>query len=218
MDPNRKRRAHRLLGTDRPDPELAKLSDEQLLAEYERVRSGEAQAERERAERESADPFFAYLHDLSDEELIAEYAAAQTALVAQLGAKTDAQLRAMLYAARGEPIAPLIEAEIERRRPKPEADVTLGYIAEPPVEPHAVVLQEPTAAELRQIETVARIVAEEDPRERWRLEQAAAMAEAVRLATEDGERQARRAHELGLAHPGERVGAGELLDILRRDV
>ena len=54
-------------------------------------------------------------------------------------------------------------------------------------------------------------------RARWRIGQAQAMAEAVRVAKIDGERQARRAHELGRAHPGERLGAGELVDMLLRE-
>lgn len=54
-------------------------------------------------------------------------------------------------------------------------------------------------------------------REQWDRLQAEAMNEAVRVAKEDGERQARRAHELGRAHPGERIGAGELVDLLLRE-
>ena len=64
---------------------------------------------------------------------------------------------------------------------------------------------------------VEAIMNEKDPKKRWQMEQALMMAEAVRIAKEDGERQARRAHELGLAHPGERIGAGELVDILHRE-
>lgn len=69
-------------------------------------------------------------------------------------------------------------------------------------------------------ELVARVeavIAEPDSRKRWELEQALGMAELVRVAKEDGEAQARRAHELGRAHPGERLGAGELVDLLLRE-
>lgn len=67
-----------------------------------------------------------------------------------------------------------------------------------------------------QQKAVAAIVAEPDRRKRWEMEQALAIAEMVRLAKEDGERQAREAHELGRRYPGERIGAGELVDILMR--
>lgn len=66
-------------------------------------------------------------------------------------------------------------------------------------------------------ERVEAVMAETDPRAAWQMEQVLAMAEAVRVAQEDGERQARRAHALGRAHPGEQVGAGELVDLLLRE-
>ncbi len=102
--------------TTPPDPALAKLSDEELLREYQRELSGEAERERERERARSSDPLFAYLHDLSDEELLAEHAAAQSALA----------------------------AERERRRPKTEPIPTprTTVVAEPPLEPHAIDLQQ----------------------------------------------------------------------------
>ena len=64
---------------------------------------------------------------------------------------------------------------------------------------------------------VQALAAETDPKKRWELEQKIAMAEAVRLATEDGKRQAERDYELARRHPGERLGAGELVDLLMRN-
>lgn len=64
---------------------------------------------------------------------------------------------------------------------------------------------------------VEQIVNEKDPRKRWQMEQAAVAAEMVRLATADGERQARRDWELGRRTPSQTIGCGELLDVLARD-
>ena len=54
-------------------------------------------------------------------------------------------------------------------------------------------------------------------RARWRIGQAEAMAEAVRVAKQDGERRARRCHELGMRAPSETIGPSELLRMLGRD-
>jgi len=117
---DKKRLLHELsamLGTDEPEVDLTTLSDEDLLREYAREASGEAEVARERASAESADPVFGYLQGLSDDALLAEYHEATAAVAAQ-------------------------EAEAERRRPKP---VLLPVpVAEPPVEPHPVELVEPT--------------------------------------------------------------------------
>jgi len=148
MDANRKRRAKRL-GTGAPDPDLQAMSDEQLLREYEREVSGEtfAEAERARRERDRANPLFGYLVDLPDDALIDEYERAMAALVAELPAMTDVQLRA-LRARAPAALAAVIETEQERRRPKPHPAPVMEpvAIAAPPIEPHAVVLQEPTPA------------------------------------------------------------------------
>ena len=64
---------------------------------------------------------------------------------------------------------------------------------------------------------VAAVLAETDPRKRREMETALAMAEAVRVATEDGAREARLDHERGRRHPGERLGAGELVELLLRE-
>ncbi|PYO44617.1 MAG: hypothetical protein DMD33_02505 [Gemmatimonadetes bacterium] len=123
MDANRKRRAKRL-GTGAPDPDLQAMSDEQL-----------------------PNPLFGYLVDLPDDALIDEYERAMAALVAELPAMTDVQLRA-LRARAPAALAAVIETEQERRRPKPHPAPVMEpvAIAAPPIEPHAVVLQEPTPA------------------------------------------------------------------------
>lgn len=58
----------------------------------------------------------------------------------------------------------------------------------------------------------------EDSRRAWRRGQAEAMNELVRIATEDGEREARRAHEQGRRARSETLGAGEFLDSLGHDL
>lgn len=192
MDPNRRRRTRKLeheAGTATPDPELAKLTDAELVREYQRETSGEAEAERQRAATEKADPWLGYLKNMTDEELLREY---EQALAAENAA----------------------QAELARRRPtQPEPPAPV--IAAPPVEPHPIALE--SASEDTTTRQVEAAMAETDPRTRWRMEQALAMAEAVRVAKEDGERQARSAHEQGREHPGERIGAGELVDMLHKE-
>jgi len=143
---DKKRRAGKLereAGTARPDSALAKLTDEEVLAEYDRAWEA-ATAPAPPPER---GPGF---EDVGDDALIAQFEAAMAALVAELRAKTDAALGRMLRAQRGEgPIAAAIKAEQERRRPTPPEtveSVEAVVIAAPPIEPHAVELQvrEPT--------------------------------------------------------------------------
>jgi len=116
MDPNRKRRA-RGLGAGKPDADLAKLTDAELLAAYEAERSGEAERERER-ERAARDPLFGHLQDLTDKELIAEYE------------KASAEVAA-------------VEGEVGRRgRETAQPDpVAVAAPESPALEPHAVVLE-----------------------------------------------------------------------------
>jgi hypothetical protein len=201
-----KRRRLDELGADKPDPELAQLSDEALLQEAEREASGVAERERAR-ELARRDPLCGYLVDLSDEELLAAFEAARMRRVHELRAMSDKQLGALRAADALDGV--LVQAERERRRPPPPEPPAPVVVAapEPPVEPHLVTLPEPQPA--APLETA---------REKWDREQHERMAALVAAELADGERKARRAHELGLAHPGERLGAGELLDLLRRDV
>src|SRR5438034_11596629 len=105
------------LGTAKADPELARLSDDELQREYD---AAVAAAEAAAATEAIADPrvreLVRGLRQMSDEELLAFHAEAVAELAAQ-------------------------EAELARRRPPPEpTPVMEPLVMEPPIEPHAVEL------------------------------------------------------------------------------
>ncbi len=140
---DKKRRARKLateLGSGKSDPELAKLGDEELLESYERELSGEAQRERERAERERVDPFFGYLRDpdFTDDKLLAMWDEIAAAVAAELPAMTDAQFRAARKRVGDVPLLGMLYTrEAERRWPKPIPPEPVAEV----VEPHPVLLE-----------------------------------------------------------------------------
>ena len=113
-----KRRRLDKLGAGRLDPELARLTDAQLLRLFAREHSGEAALERARTERRRVNPLFAHMDDLTDVELLAEYEAA----VAEVQA---------------------LEAEGRARTatPEPGAAPEPELLPVPPIEPNPIALQ-----------------------------------------------------------------------------
>jgi hypothetical protein len=198
VDPNRKRRRRKLaqkLGTGTPDPlldaEMRGLSDEQLLHEYERETNGEAEAERQRAATEQADPLTGYLKHLSDDELVAAYEQS----VAELA---ERGVRVQLSGVPGEVnFVPIEPAPME---PEPVRD------AAPPVEPHPVALEEPTPPEPPKPPETAR--------QKWEREQHEQIMAAIKEAEAEGEVLARLDHERGKRAPSETMGPSGLLDAL----
>lgn len=176
-DPDSKRRlieaARAKLGAGETDP--AKMSDEQLLAAFV------ADPDAPPAPKPSGSPMQQWLRGLSDDELLAEYEAAhrhslQDAKYQILGIHIQAEV-----AAQDAELA-RIEAAREARRPTPVP----VPIAEPPVEPHPVALEEPKPPP----DPTPKLTA----REEWGRRQAAMMREAVDEAVRDGEAAARRDH------------------------
>jgi hypothetical protein len=196
VDPNRKRRRRKLavkLGAGTPDllldAEVRGMSDEELLREADREVSGEAEAERQRAATEKADPVTGYLKHLTDDALLEEYRAAQAEL----------EGRGLRVVASGGPGEVNI-VPIEPMRP------SAAFVeAAPPVEPHPVELAEPKPATPK---------VEETPRQKWEREQHEKITAAIAEAAADGELIARLAHEQGKRARSETMGPSEFLDAL----